>query len=127
MLCSKIRITHNGQEAPAGNQRGRRRQASSPERRGCRQIFFAGTGEEGVGLGISWVVWRSTEALRGQQRQGYSDLASQIYLLGSLGWSGAAPKAHGGSNDRGTAIQLHKYICPTCQHFQNNGVRSSIN
>ena len=77
MLCAKIRITHKGQETTVGNQQCERRQASSPERRGYRQIVIAGTGSEAIALGISWVGWRSPEAPRGKQRRGYSDRTSE--------------------------------------------------
>ena len=66
-----------GQETPVGNQRGERRQASSPERRSQRQIVFAGTRLEAIALEISWVGWRTLEAPRWQQRRGHSDRSSE--------------------------------------------------
>ena len=49
------RITHKGQRTPEGNQRGERRPTSSPWRRGQRPIVSAGTVEEAIALGTSWV------------------------------------------------------------------------
>ena len=66
-----------GQEKPAGNQRGERRSASSPERHGQRQTRFASVGSEAIALGISWVGWRRPKAPRGQQRRESSDRASE--------------------------------------------------
>ena len=44
-----------GQETPAGNQRGERRRASSPKRRGQRQTRVSSPGQEAIALGISLV------------------------------------------------------------------------
>ena len=46
---------HKGQRTPEGNQRGERRPASSPGCRGQRPIVSAGTAEEAIALGMSWV------------------------------------------------------------------------
>ena len=50
---AKNRLTHKGQRTPEGNQRGERRPAYSPGRRGQRPIVSAGTAEEAVALGMS--------------------------------------------------------------------------
>ena len=49
------RVTHKGQRTSYGNQRGERRPASSPGRRGQRPFVFAGTSEEAIALGMSWL------------------------------------------------------------------------
>ena len=49
------RITHMGQRTPEGNQLAERWPASSPGRRGQRPIVSAGTAEEAIALGTSWV------------------------------------------------------------------------
>ena len=51
----KNRITHKGHRTPEGNQRGERWPASSPGCRGQRPIISAGTAEEAIALGTSWV------------------------------------------------------------------------
>ena len=60
-----------------GNDRGERWRASSPERRGKRQIVFAGSGLEAITLGVSWMGWRHPAARHGQQRRGYSGRTSE--------------------------------------------------
>ena len=75
-LCSNSNNAQ-GQETPVGNQRGERRNASSPERRGQRQARFASVGWEAIALGMSWVGWHRPKARRGQQRRGYSDRTSE--------------------------------------------------
>ena len=64
------RITHKDQRTPEDNQRGERRPASSPGRRGQRPVASVGTAEEAIALGMSWV---AGEAPRRQQRRGYND------------------------------------------------------
>ena len=44
-----------GQETPVGNQRGERRSASSPGRRGQRHTRFGIVRKEAIALGMSWV------------------------------------------------------------------------
>ena len=53
-LLKTKRTTHKGQRTPEGSQRGERWPAS-PGRRGQRPIFSAGTAEEAIALGPSWV------------------------------------------------------------------------
>ena len=60
-----------------GNNRGERWLASSPERRGYRQIVLAGSGLEAMALGVSWMGWHHPAARHGQQRRGYSGRTSE--------------------------------------------------
>ena len=60
-----------------GNDRRERWLASSPERRGLRQIVLAGSGLEAMALGVSWMGWRQPAARHGQQRRGYSGRTSE--------------------------------------------------
>ena len=62
-----------GQRIPEGNQRGERRPASSPGRRGQRPIVSAGTAEGAIALAITLVAGTHPEAPRRQRRRGYSD------------------------------------------------------
>ena len=52
---TKRQLTQMGQRTPAGNQRGERRHAPSPECRRCRLLFTVGAGEKPIALGICWV------------------------------------------------------------------------
>ena len=54
-FAKKNRITHKGQRIPEGNPRGERRPASCPGRCGQRPDVSAGTAEETIALGRSWV------------------------------------------------------------------------
>ena len=72
-LCSKLDKRKRRQETPVGNQRGERRDASSPDRCAQQQTRFSSVGYEAIALGISWMDWRRRKAPRGQQRRGHSD------------------------------------------------------
>ena len=77
-MCSKIRIRIKV-KTPVGSQRSERRQASSPENRGYRQIVFAGTGEEAIALGtLGWA------GATPKPHAGSSDGDTAIELLGEV-------------------------------------------
>ena len=52
---NEYQVTHKGQRTSEGNQRGKRRPASSTGGRGQRPIGSAGTAEEAIALGMSWM------------------------------------------------------------------------
>ena len=60
-----------------GNDRGGRWLASSPERRGLRQIVLAGSVLKAMALGVSWMGWRHAAAQHRQQRRVYSGRTSE--------------------------------------------------
>ena len=75
----KNRKTHKGQRTPEGNRRGERRPASSPGRRGQRPVVSAGTAEEAIALGMSWVAGAAPKP-----HAGSSDGDTAIELLSEV-------------------------------------------
>ena len=76
-------MSHKGQRTLEGNQQGEQRPAPSPGRRGLRPIVSAGTAEEVIALGTSWVA-----AAAPQPHAGSSDGDTAIELLSDfVTWS----------------------------------------
>ena len=80
-------MTDRGQRTPEGNQRGKRRPASSRGRRGQRPIVSPSTAEEPIALGMSWVAGGPPERHAGSSdRDAAIELVREVVTWSVLVW-----------------------------------------